>query len=346
MAKLPDLKHVKYVWPHGKGSGKVYAYFNTGKRKANGQVLYVRLPDPASPGFYPSYGAFVAGRTKRAAVVYTIKQMADEFEASPEFAAKAKGTRQLYTIMLRQIVRELGKAPVNGITREDVRIPLEAMRQTPGAYNMFRAVLGALYAWGREMEKTELEPVKSIRKMAVGEHEPWPEEILEAGLVSTNDRIRLVVHLLYFTGQRIGDVLKIKWTDIRKGFLVIVPQKTSKHRKVLRVKLHQELVAELAKTPRKGLTIVTTQDGTPASDSLIRRDLKEFTAALGHETVPHGLRKNAVNALLEAGCSAAEVSSFTGQTMAIIEHYAARMNVQTLSESAVLKFETKGRNSA
>lgn len=50
--KLPKLDHVKYV--HRRG--RVYAYFNTGQKKA-GKPIYMRMPNPGAIGFYDSYAA-------------------------------------------------------------------------------------------------------------------------------------------------------------------------------------------------------------------------------------------------------------------------------------------------
>ena len=63
-------------------------------------------------------------------------------------------------------------------------------------------------------------------------------------------------------------------------------------------------------------------------------------------SVPHGLRKNAVNALLEAGCTIAEVSAITGQTHQVVEHYAAQVNRRKLGKSAIVKFERARDKSA
>ena len=77
-----------------------------------------------------------------------------------------------------------------------------------------------------------------------------------------------------------------------------------------------------------------------------RKRLQAFTAALGIKTVPHGLRKNAVNALLEAGCTIAEVSAITGQTHQVVEHYAAKVNRRKLGKSAIVKFEAARRGNS
>ena len=66
-----------------------------------------------------------------------------------------------------------------------------------------------------------------------------------------------------------------------------------------------------------------------------------ITLAL-EDFVPHGLRKNAVCALLEAGCTVNEVSSITGQTAQIVEHYAREVNQLKLAEEAIRKWEAAG----
>ena len=67
--------------------------------------------------------------------------------------------------------------------------------------------------------------------------------------------------------------------------------------------------------------------------------LQAFAAKRGFKVVPHGLRKNAVIALLEAGCSVAEVSAITGQTLQIVEHYAKARSQRRLSRSAIEKWQ-------
>jgi hypothetical protein len=51
------------------------------------------------------------------------------------------------------------------------------------------------------------------------------------------------------------------------------------------------------------------------------------------------LRKNAVNALLEAGCTPHETASITGQSVQMVEHYAKKVSQKKLGKSAMLKFE-------
>lgn len=333
MRKLPSLPYVKYV----RSKGKIYAYFNTGKLKA-GKPIYARLPDPAGAGFHDSYAAMKGARTKRENKPYTVADMWVEFEASKTFEDHAKATRNLYRSFGRKIVAEFGEYPAFDLERSDVQLVVDQL-PSPAQHNMFVAVLGALYKWGRERDKTEAKPTEGIAPRKTGEHEPWPEELVEAGLASKHDRTRLAIHLLYFTGQRIGDVLKMRWSDIdRHGVIHVVQQKRGKE---VWVPLLSELKAELDRTPRRGMTIITSEAGRQMGDDVIRRELKAFTQSHGIATVPHGLRKNAVIAFLEAGCTPDEVAAITGQSMQMVMHYSKQINRKRLSHEAVIKLENK-----
>lgn len=331
--KYPKLLHVKYV--HAKGN--VYAYFNTGKTKANGNTIYVRLPHPSTTGFFDSYAAMKGARTKREAIGYLVADLVRDYEGSMEKRADlAEGTKSLYRLTNKRVVELLGEYPVNDVQPSDVRFMLENKMPGAGAHNIFLSLIRNLYAWGRQNEKTTLDPAKDMKPLKIGEHGPWPEPILFAGLRAEDDLLRLAIHLLYFTGQRISDVMKMRWSDILDGEIHVIQQKTNKE---VTPPLHRDLAAELARTPKRGFTIIATETGEPVKAAFLRARIKEFTKARGKECVPHGLRKNAVIALLEAGCTVAEVSAITGQTFQIVEKYASKVNRRRLGKAAILKFE-------
>lgn len=333
MAKRPKLDHVKYVT----AKGHTYAYFNTGKKRA-GKPIYNRLPDPSAVGFYDSYAAMLGARTKRATVAYTVADMALEYENSTQFGILADNSQVIYSKTLRRIVEHLGEFPVNTLERQHVQAVLDTEMKGPGAYNIFAAVLRALYKWGHDRGKTDQEPGKGIGKLKTGQHEAWPVDVLDAALASDDEMIRLATSLLCFTGQRIGDVLKMRWSDIRRGKIRVVQQKTGKE---LNIQLLNELQVVLAEIPKRGMTIIADEVGRPVSQTHLRNALQAFTAGQGTKTVPHGLRKNAVNVFLEAQCSIPEVASITGQSFQMVQHYAQQINQQHMAESAVLKLENR-----
>jgi integrase len=342
------------IIPHTKkvrAKGRTYLYFITGQKTAAGKPIYVRLPDPSSPDFGTKYANCMANKTKRANAVQakdflTVPGLIDLYEKSHRFREElSEGSRRQYRIRLDQLRRLFPTAPANEMAKRDIVLILDKMADTPGAANLMHAVTSALYAWGREREHVTNNPCADIETFELGEHEPWPQNVLDAALASDNDRMRLCAHLLYYTALRIGDVRKLRWTDVRDDAIFVIPQKTAKKKKrtePIRIPLHSKLKAELERHPRSFGTVLARPDCKPWSVETIRNELQDFALTMGAEVVPHGLRKNAVNSLLEAGCSVAETAAISDQTLAVVEHYAKKREQAKLGSAAILKWEGRG----
>lgn len=326
--KPPKTKHVKHVID--KRTGKNYPYFNTGQKK-DGKVIYTPLPQRSAANFWDVYYALCAARTKRERPAYTVASLVDEYLASQTFARLAGSTQANYRVHAEKMKAEWGEFPANDLQSSDVRLAVEGGKWRAGTANMVLAVVGTVYRWGRRNKALTINPVRDVERQEMGEYEPWPDDVLDAALACEDREVRLAVHLLYYTGQRIGDVMKMRWGDIRDGHIYVKQQKTGK---VVEPPLISDLVAELDWTPREGLTIIHGIKVTR-----LRKKIKAFTEAHGVKVVPHGLRKNAVIAFLYAGCTVPEVAAITGQTHQVVEHYAAQVSRRTLSKAAVVKFE-------
>ncbi len=88
--------------------------------------------------------------------------------------------------------------------------------------------MNALYRWARKRGKTKVEPTKDIERVKGGTYDPWPDHILESGLVCEDDLTRLSIDLPFYTGQRIGDVLALRWSNIKDGRVTLTQEKTGK----------------------------------------------------------------------------------------------------------------------
>ena len=130
----------------------------------------------------------------------------------------------------------------------------------------------------------------------------------------------------------------MRWDAITGGLLAVKQGKTGKR---LSIPLHKNLRVVVDAIPRRAVTILTSTEGRPWTQggfqTTWREKRPEAVRAAG--LVFHGLRKSAVVTLLEAGCTDAEVSAITGQSRAMVEHYAKMVNQQRLAASAVLKWE-------
>ena len=144
--------------------------------------------------------------------------------------------------------------------------------------------------------------------------------------------MRLPVALLYYTGQRIGAVVKMRWSDIKDGEIYVAPHKMTPE---LWIPLHSRLQSILAEYPKGLTTLICYPDGRPVTSGALRQRI----LLLSGEYVPHGLRKNAVGKLLEVGCSVGQVRGITAQSLKMIEHYARNFNQRSAARSAMDKWE-------
>lgn len=335
-----SLPHIK----RSTAKGKEYLYFRTGQFNAKGKEILAPLPPAGDPGFGDSYASFLGARTKRErqGAELSVSMLIDLYERSPKFRKLSDGTQRLYGFGLAHLRKMLPTAPAALLDRTDIARLVDGKADTPGAANSLLRTINAMYRWARERGHVANDPGKDVPEFDTGEHQPWPQHVLDAALASDDALVRLATHLLYYTSLRIGDALALRWSDIRGGVIFVTPQKTKRKRGEMMIPVHQALTGALAKEPKRGLTIITGQDGKPLHQQTVRDRLKEFAAGLGVKVVPHGLRKNAVNALLECGCSVAETAAISGQTMATVEYYAKQRAQGTLASAAILRWE-RGR---
>ena len=334
---MRGLEYVKKV----RAKGRVYYYFNTGKL-VNGNLVYVKLPDTKAPQFGATY-ATLLGHRNRGIEIETVDELSLSgliglYEKSQKFRNLAPSSQRNYLMYLKRLDNQLKGAPANEITRADITLLMDTIGDKPATANMILRTAGALYAWGRERNHVTIDPTRDIKEFDVGEHDPWPESLIELALASDDARIRLAVALLYFTAQRVGDVCRMQWGDIRDGAIAVTQQKTGRE---MNIPIHERLTTILSTTPKRGLAIITQTNGTPVGTDAIRKWLQKFAAGHGLKVVTHGLRKNAVNALLEAGCSAAETAAISGQSLQMVEHYAKLRDTTKLGRAAILKWERK-----
>ncbi|MCA0919708.1 tyrosine-type recombinase/integrase, partial [Pseudooceanicola nanhaiensis] len=168
--------------------------------------------------------------------------------------------------------------------------------------------------------------VAELKSETVKQREPWPRELLDAfrETCPLATRERLVMELCVCTGQRIGDVLEMRWSDIQEGAIVLQQNKT---KKVLWVPILPELQAALDAAQRNSIFMVTNEQGTNrwsyrgASHAV--REVRKKIGALDYDI--HSWRYNAACELLEAGCEDDLIAAVTGQSPAMVLHYTKKV---------------------
>jgi integrase len=213
---------------------------------------------------------------------------------------------------------------------------------------MATMLLGVLWDHAAEFCQIDLgvNPAHGLRKVHADKkpHKPWPAEIIDAFLANSSEQMRLALHLLLYTGQRVGDVVTMRWSDIADGRITVVQEKTGQR---VVIPIHTRLAAILKETPREGDYILNNRYGRPyknagALSGVIKRVLTDNLEGAAHLTT-HGLRKNAGIALAEAGCTVPEIQAILGhKTPQMALRYAEQANKGALADSANRKRERAG----
>lgn len=331
------LEHVKSV----RRGRDVYLYFNTGEKDEHRRPIYTALGKKGDIEVGQRYSLALAARTRRGGTPTSllVPQLSARYQRSPEYTKRSVGTQRTYAVYLNRLSVEFDSAPAAGLDTSDIYALMDDMAERPAAIDMLLLAGGQMYAWAKKRKLVAHNPFEEIDRedWIAKEYEPWPEEVVEEALQDA--KLGLAVALLYFTAQRIGDCCNMRWDDIQGGEIYVCQQKTGKE---LFIPVHGRLTEILSTAPKGDDTILTDPKGRKAKDQTIRKWIKDFGAARGLDLVPHGLRKNAVNALLEAECSTGETSSISGQSLRMVEHYAKMRNDRRMGRSAMTKWERAG----
>jgi integrase len=333
VTKLPYLR-VK------RAKGRNYYYLDLGLRPDGTREL-TPLPHIKDRRFGDCYARAKATRTNRRNKqgILTLEGLIKQYERSPEFRALSAASQVSYTRYLGRAnglmrTRSGDSVPARSVERRDIIAMRDQLADTPGAASQAVRALGALFVWAIDNEKLKENPAAKVKKFAAKPHEKWPEALLEEGI--SDPQVGMVVALMFFTGQRINEAVKMSWADIGGGFMRVFVQKTKQR---MEVAILPELADMLGRQPKLAPTILTNANGQPWTQSGLRQKIQDWAKARGFKVVPHGLRKNAVDALLEAGCTAAEVSGITGHSIGMVEHYSKGVNWKRLGSAAVVKFD-------
>jgi integrase len=197
-------------------------------------------------------------------------------------------------------------------------------------------LIGMLWVFAKEHLAMQLgpNPTTDVRRLHKHKrvYEPWPPEIIERLMAEPSTR--LAVLLLLYTGQRIGDVAAMRWSQYDGDGIGVRQEKTDA---LVWIPCHRVLKAALDTTERRSDFIVGRRYGADGLSGLIKRYLRRIG---GEQYTAHGLRKNAAIALAEAGCSPHEVAAITGhRSLAMVQHYTAGAEQKKLARRAITRLE-------
>ena len=98
----------------------------------------------------------------------------------------------------------------------------------PGMANLTRAVMRRVMQFAVKTKRRKDNPMLGVEPFKVGEHHTWTDAELDQFEAKwrLGTRERLAYALLLHTGQRVGDVAKMKRADVSDGMIYVVQEKT------------------------------------------------------------------------------------------------------------------------
>ena len=331
-------------------SGKRVYYF----RRPRGPR--VRLPDnPHGKEFREAYEAALAiSEGQRKARVSsrppgTFDWLIEKYLGSVAFARKANSTRYASRLAMERYIRDedLGHRKFCDLKRHHVEKMMTKRTATPGAANDLLKKVRTLTKFAIQNGWLDRDPTVGIEKFEEGEHHTWTEDEIAQfeARWPIGTRERAAFALLLHTGQRLGDVGKMVWSDVdRDGHVRVAQGKTGVK---LTIPLRVELRAALAAIPKEHVSILTTNFDRPFTDKGFGNWMADRIAMAGlpERCVTHGLRKPAARRLAEAGCSTREIMSITGHTTSqMVDHYTKGAEQERMAASAIQRLERQKPN--
>lgn len=331
--------NLKYVQAFKDRHGKQRHYFRrSGKRTV--------LPgEPTSQAFMDAYNTLLADidptkvTPKGIARAGSFEALIREYYGAPEYTRLRDSTKAEYRRYIEPLRDEYGTLQVTMITRRAILKIRDKHADRPRAADSYVEKLKILCRFAMDREYIKINPALGVKLLggAGGTYEPWPRIALDRFLEQASPKHQLALCLLLYTGQRRGDVVKMAWQHYKNG---VIEVKQSKTGKPLWIPAHKTLRAMLDGVKREHLMMLHTDHGNAFVPVYFGAWFNKEMTRLGLGGLQiHGLRKNATNELLEAGCTEAETAAITGQSLRMVAHYAKAVNQKRLAAKAVGKWE-------
>lgn len=331
----------KYMWPRWKNNR-----WDTFYRRKGKYTLIQGTPGTAE--WWANYAEIhkTFEPAKREGPTYgTLAHVAVEYQNGPKWSKLANKTRTTYRTEIDELLSLFGDAQVDQITRSvivglrDKVAETKSPRAAIERIKVLRILLGQAY----DMDLVDRNHARNIGKPIGYKAEPWrhwEDEEISLFLSHAAPRWRRAVNVLLHTGLRVGDAIRVRRSDIKDNVLRWVANKTGTP---VVIPLHSQLKFELSLPMEvESVYLLASQKGLPFKlvTSINHGIVREFKR-LGIEKPPpiHGLRKNAVMRLLEAGCEVDDVHAVTGQSREMIAHYGQKYDRERRARAAILKLE-------
>lgn len=292
--------------------------------------------EPGTAEFALEYAAILNGAIPAPVVrSRNFNALVADYRRGKQYRKLAPRTARDYDKVLEWVRDKLGHLAVDEMQRKDVIRAREANSDRMRFANYIVQVLRILFEHATDIGwiASGANPAKgvSLIQSTAPQRVAWPDDKIKEFRAAADSDALLIFELCLGTGQRIGDVLKMRWSDIAGDGIHVTQAKTGAR---LWVPFTPPLRAALASTQKLGVTICAHGRGQALSYRAASQRIMAVRKAIGAEEYDiHGLRYAAAAELAEAGCSDELIASVTGHsTASMVRKYAgpARQKIRAI----------------
>ena len=327
------------------GRERVYYY-----HRATGQRL------PGKPGDTDFLAAYAEAERIEPRNLGDVASLISKYLRSVKFAKKRDSTQREYKRILAKVETRFGKMPIKALESPKVRAVFldyqeEIGRDRPREADNRLTVLSAVFSHAKRRGEIPVNPLEGFERL---HHKTradmiWTEGPIERFMATAPVELQRAMVLAMHTGQRYGDLIRLRWSDYDGASIRLIQRKTAQP---IHLPCTSQLRQVLDSIPRQCPYILARADGRPWFTAKNDKELsKQWTAHMkrcGLHSTDHtdrlefaDLRGTAVTMMAEAGCSVPQIVAVTGHTLQsatrILERYMARTS--RMAEAAILHFE-------
>jgi len=179
-----------------------------------------------TPEFWKEYSDILSGDIEAKRVISrNFDALIKSYRKSPRYKRLKPRTGLDYDKYLDFFNYIMGEANPALLKRKDVIRLRDTNAEKVYFANYSLRVLRVLMEHCVDLGWCEANPARGVQEIKTQrqKRKPWPHELLKAfrDTCPLGTRERLVMELCVGTGQRIGDVLEMRWSDIQDGAFVI-----------------------------------------------------------------------------------------------------------------------------
>jgi integrase len=282
------------------------------------------------------------------------KSLVARYKASGDYTKLADSTRRSWSRWLDQIASYFGDLRIAQFDRpEKIRPAIRQWRtqfaDRPRTADLAVAVLSRVLSHGVELGSLAGNPCEGIKRVYASNRADiiWTDADLAQLKRTCSPEIAFAVDLAAYTGLRLGDLLRLCWTNIHEDEIVIATGK-SRGRQQAVIPLYDDLRELLARIPKRSPVVLTNSLGRPWQSFAAR-----FVAAKKASGITnlhfHDLRGTAATRFYLAGLSIRAIGEILGwsedSVERIIRKYVAR-GAATRAAIRQLNEARKGTDSA